>query len=115
MMIEKTEKIIMLKDFYGPLLTQKQQDALNLYYENDWSLSEIADSMGISRQGVYDLLRRAEQALIDYEQRLCLLERFSLTREHLEKVFILLNEVKSVDEQKIDDALMILREIDDLI
>ncbi|KUG04604.1 signal recognition particle associated protein [hydrocarbon metagenome] len=113
-MIEKTEKIIMLKDFYGPLLTQKQQEALNLYYEDDWSLSEIADSMAISRQGVYDLLKRAEQALADYEQRLCLLERFSLTREHLEKVFVLLSE-KSVDQQKIEGALEILRAIDDLI
>ncbi len=114
-MIEKTEKIIMLKDFYGPLLTYKQQEVLNLYYENDWSLSEIADSMRISRQGVYDLLRRAEQALADYEQRLCLLERFSLTRKHLDKVFILLNDTTSVDRNKIDDALVILRKIDDLI
>ncbi len=114
-MIEKTEKIIMLKDFYGPLLTQKQQDALNLYYEDDWSLSEIADSMAISRQGVYDLLKRAEQALLDYEQRLCLLERFSLTREHLDKVIMLLNDIKSADRQKIEGALEIIRAIDDLI
>lgn len=114
-MIEKTEKIIMLKDFYGPLLTQKQQDALNLYYENDWSLSEIADSMAISRQGVYDLLRRAELALLDYEQRLCLLERFSLTREYLEKAFILLKDMNAIDAKKIDDVLTILTAIDELI
>ncbi len=114
-MIEKTDRIIMLKDFYGLLLTDKQQEVLNLYYENDWSLSEIADSMGISRQGVYDLLRRAEQALTDYEKRLALLERFALTREQLDRVFILLNNSTAIDKKKIDDVLKILREIDDSI
>lgn len=114
-MIEKTEKIIMLKDFYGPLLTDKQQEVLNLYYENDWSLSEIAVSMGISRQGVYDLLRRAEQALADYEKRLALVERFAVTREQLDTVFMLLNDTTVIDKKKIDDVLKILREIDDSI
>jgi len=52
-MLDKTERMVMLKDSYGPLLTEKQQNVLNLYYENDWSLSEIGESMGISRQGVH--------------------------------------------------------------
>jgi hypothetical protein len=114
-MIEKTERIIMLKDFYGSLLTQKQQDALNLYYEDDWSLSEIADSMAISRQAVYDLLKRAEQALSDYEQRLSLLERFSLTRRCLDQVFEVLNHRKSIDQGEIEQVLSILGQIDQLI
>lgn len=114
-MIEKTEKIIMLKDFYGPLLTAKQQDVLNLYYENDWSLSEIADSMNISRQGVYDLIKRAELSLLDYEQRLGLLQRFSLTRDYLEQVFAVLNGKNSIEQGQIDQVLKLLREIDNLI
>ncbi|MGI6421185.1 MAG: YlxM family DNA-binding protein [Syntrophomonadaceae bacterium] len=114
-MIEKTEKIIMLKDFYGPLLTEKQQDVLNLYYENDWSLSEIADSMKISRQGVHDLIKRAELSLLDYEQRLGLLERFSLTRDCLEQVFALLQGKNSIEEAQIDKVLKLLREVDKLI
>ncbi len=114
-MIEKTEKIIMLKDFYGPLLTEKQQDVLNLYYENDWSLSEIADSMNISRQGVHDLIKRAELSLLEYEQRLGLLQRFSLTRQYLEQVFAVLKDRNWVEQVQIDRVLKLLQEIDNLI
>ncbi len=114
-MIEKTEKIIMLKDFYGPLLTEKQQDVLNLYYEDDWSLSEIADSLNISRQGVHDLLKRAEQSLLDYERRLGLLQRFSLTRDYLHEVFAVLNDTSPIEQAQIDRVLNLLREIDHLI
>jgi len=114
-MFEKTERIIMLKDFYGPLLTQKQQDVLHLYYENDWSLSEIADNMGISRQAIYDLLKRSEKALEGYEERLSLLGRFSINREYLHQVSALLSSEGKLDPQAVQDALALLREIDDLI
>ena len=49
-MLEKISHMVLLKDFYGPLITQKQQDILNLQYENDWSLSEIADHIQTSRR-----------------------------------------------------------------
>ncbi|MDD4593386.1 MAG: YlxM family DNA-binding protein, partial [Parabacteroides sp.] len=75
-MLEKTEHMIMLKDFYGPLLTLKQQDLMSLYYEDDWSLSEIAENRGTSRQAVYDVLKRAETALQEYEERLGLVDKF---------------------------------------
>lgn len=113
-MLEKTEKIIMLKDFYGPLLTVKQQEAINLYYENDWSLSEIAENMGISRQGVYDLLKRAEQALEGYEDKLGLVERFATTRQQLERVFNILTD-SAAEQQYARDALLILKEIENMI
>ena len=56
-MLEKMEQVILLKDFYGPLLTPKQQEVLNLHYEQDWSLSEIAEHWQISRQAVFDLIK----------------------------------------------------------
>lgn len=63
-------------DFYGDILSQKQQLAVELYYNDDLSLSEVAAQLGISRQGVRDSLKRSENALIDMENKLGLAERF---------------------------------------
>ena len=59
-MFEKNLNIGYLLDFYGDVLTERKKDALDLYYNNDMSLSEIADEMGISRQGVRDIIKKAE-------------------------------------------------------
>ena len=60
----------LLYDYYGELLTEKQRQLFDLYYNQDYSLSEIAQTAGISRQGVHDTLARAEQLLEGYEQAL---------------------------------------------
>ena len=65
-----------LFDFYGPLLTKRQQALLALYCEEDFSLSEIAAREGISRQGVYDAVRRGARQLESYENQLGLLARY---------------------------------------
>lgn len=65
-----------LLTFYGPLLTSRQQKLLALYCEEDFSLSEIAAQEGISRQGVYDAIRRGARQLEEYEQMLGLAERY---------------------------------------
>ena len=62
--------------FYGPLLTQRQRSLLSLYCEEDFSLSEIAAQEGISRQGVYDTVRRSVHQLEAYERQLGLLSRY---------------------------------------
>ncbi len=70
-----------LFDFYGPLLTDRQRKLLSLYCEEDFSLSEIAQQEGISRQGVYDAVRRGARQLEQYERQLGLLARYrSLTQ-----------------------------------
>lgn len=66
----------MLMDFYGQLLTDKQRDTIDLYYNEDLSLSEIAEETGISRQGVRDSIKRGERLLNDYESKLGLAQRF---------------------------------------
>ncbi len=114
-MLDKTERMVMLKDSYGPLLTEKQQNVLNLYYENDWSLSEIGESMGISRQGVHDLLRRAEMSLEDYEERLHLVDRFLSTRCCLNKMQMLLKSEMDANSRASHQIFAILKELDDLI
>ncbi len=112
-MLEKRSHIVFLKDFYGPLLTQKQQEAMSLHYENDWSLAEIAEHMQISRQAVHDILRRAEIALYDYENRLGLAGRFLKTRQHLQEACALLENPS--EEDNTGKALLILQEISDML
>jgi predicted DNA-binding protein YlxM (UPF0122 family) len=108
-MLEKLDHMVMLNDFYGPLLTPKQQEILMLYYENDWSLTEIAREKNITKQAVHDLIRRAEKTLEGYEARLGLVERFQKTRCQLETVHDLLNHTQ--DREAISRAAQILKEI----
>jgi hypothetical protein len=89
-MLEKMERVIMQKDLYGPLLTEKQAQVLAWHYEQDLSLTEIAEQMEISKQAVYDLLRRSETTLAGYERRLGLVRRFKEIRQELEEVCALL-------------------------
>lgn len=79
-------EISMLFDFYGTLLTENQQKCLELYYSNDMSFAEIADELGISRQGVYDSIRRGRNMLEDYEEKLGLVARFYGTKQKLEEI-----------------------------
>ena len=74
--LEDRIEIGWLCDFYGPLLTQRQRILLALYCEEDYSFTEIAQQEGISRQGVYDAVRRAVRQLESYERDLGLLARY---------------------------------------
>ena len=81
-MIEVTERINHLMDFYAPLLTEKQNEVLEYYFKEDYSLSEIAELMDVSRSAVHDLLKRCEATLESYEEKLHLYEKFQ-KRLHL--------------------------------
>lgn len=76
-MLDKVLKIASLIDFYGALLTEKQRRCLELHYLEDWSLAEIAGEFEVSRQAVHDILRRSEQMLVSYEERLGLIKRYA--------------------------------------
>ena len=75
-MKNQTYRMTMLLDFYGEILTQRQREFFDLYYNEDLSLAEIAENEGISRQGVRDSIKRAEGQLLEYEERLHLAARF---------------------------------------
>lgn len=79
----KNLEIAVLLDFYGDMLTEKQRDFLEYYYNDDLSLSEIAVNEGITRQGVRDAIKRAESQLLEMESRLELAKRFDEMREGL--------------------------------
>ncbi|MBR4550533.1 MAG: YlxM family DNA-binding protein [Oscillospiraceae bacterium] len=75
----------MLLDFYGQLLTEKQRECYDLHYNEDLSLSEIAEQCGISRQGVWDNIRRAEAALRELEEKTGLVGRVMALERELEE------------------------------
>ena len=76
----------MLLDFYGELLTEKQRECYDLHYNEDLSLAEIAEQLGVSRQGVWENIRRAESAMQDIEAKTGLVRRFEENRSALEKI-----------------------------
>ena len=84
--MEKIVEQTLLYDFYGELLTKHQQKVYEEVILNDYSLSEVAENMGISRQGVHDLIRRCGKTLNEYESKLHLVERFVSIREKVGKI-----------------------------
>ncbi|HIX44226.1 hypothetical protein QI30_10565 [Kurthia sp. 3B1D] len=76
MLLEKTTRMNFLFDFYQALLTDKQRSYMQLYYLDDLSLGEIAESYKVSRQAVYDNIRRTEAMLEEYEEKLQLFTKF---------------------------------------
>ena len=83
---EKDMQISLLLDFYGDMLTEKQRDVIELYYNEDLSLAEIAAHSKITRQGVRDSIKRAESTLLELEERLGLAKRFRRIQEGLDKI-----------------------------
>lgn len=81
-MFQKDLNIAYLLDFYGDILSERKRAVMDDYYNNDLSLSEIASELGISRQGVRDIIKKAEEELDFYEQKLHLASRFREAGEH---------------------------------
>ncbi len=79
-------RINSLFDFYQSLLTPKQRNYMALYYLDDYSLGEIAEEFQVSRQAVYDNIKRTEQMIEEYEAKLLLFERYIKRQELLEKL-----------------------------
>lgn len=84
--VEKIVEQTLLYDFYGELLTEHQRRVYEDVVLNDYSLSEVADQLGISRQGVHDNLKRCSKALQDYEEKLHLVEKFVAVREKVHEI-----------------------------
>lgn len=87
-------EISVLMDFYGQLLTARQLEILDMHYNSDYSLGEIAEELGISRQGVYDGIKKGKESLMSYEERLGLAARFKTQEEIMRKALISLDRVE---------------------
>ncbi len=85
-MKEKSYEMTILFDFYGDILTEKQKELFDLYYNEDLSLAEIAEHVGISRQGVRDGIIRAEAIITDFEKKLGLAAKFGRLSENVRSI-----------------------------
>ncbi|MGI6028226.1 MAG: YlxM family DNA-binding protein [Candidatus Heteroscillospira sp.] len=94
-MEDNTLRRSMLFDFYGDLLTDKQREYYDLHYNEDLSLGEIAEQSGISRQGVWDIIRRADRILTDTEEKTGLVERFQRLRVQVDEIENLIRRVQN--------------------
>lgn len=98
--MEKNVEISMLNEFYGNLLTQKQYEIIDDYYNHDLSLSEIAENNQITRQAVRDILKKGEKKLFEYEEKLMFMKRTLNQEKKIEKVLSELTKIEKNDSDK---------------
>ena len=103
-------KTSLLHDFYGELLTDKQKEIYELFYQNDMSLTEIGAQLGISRQAVRDQLKRTEKILSEYEDKLRLVERFMANKSSAGRIRKLIDELERTSELS-ENSLSIAEQI----
>ena len=100
-------RMAMLFDFYGDLLTERQREFYDLYYNEDLSLSEIAENYGISRQGVRDVIVRAEAAMSEIEEKTHIIRRFHQSRAAIAAIDAAADALlQAVDERSYGDAML---------
>ena len=105
-----------LLDFYGQMVTKRQYEILDLHYNNDYSLGEIAQELNISRQGVYDNIKRGKAALFDMEQKLGLVGRFNKQKEKASEILKALEDIDAAalsgkDRAGLEKARLTVRSI----
>ncbi len=93
--MEKNIEVSLLLDFYGELLKPSGRKVIELYYNEDLSLSEIADQIGITRQGVRDSIKRCEQQLFDFEEKLGLFKRFGELERGLDGISVTAEKIQT--------------------
>jgi uncharacterized protein len=96
--MERFYEISMLLDFYGQLITKRQYEILDMHFNNDYSLGEISEHLKISRQGVYDNIKKGGTLLERYENKLGLVEKYLKQKESAGK---LISELSSIDKDKL--------------
>ena len=92
--MEKNVKISILCQLYGKLLSEKQLEFIDDYYDNDLSLSEIAENHGITRQAVRDMLKKGEKKLFEYEEKLLFMKRMLNQEKKIEEILVELTKIQ---------------------
>ncbi|MDT2815467.1 putative DNA-binding protein [Vagococcus carniphilus] len=110
MEIEKTNRMNALFEFYSTLLTEKQMNYIELYYADDFSLGEIADEYGVSRQAVYDNIKRTEKLLETYEKKLHLYSNYVVREEMIDEI----KELLEKEEKSTEKIITILDKIQEI-
>lgn len=114
--MDKTFEISFLLDFYGQLLTDRQYEIIDLHYNNDFTLTEIAEQLGISRQGVYDNEKRGRALLNEYESKLGLLSKFCEQKAKAEEVQKSLSDIHLTELSEHNKTIIeqVMQEISEL-
>lgn len=100
-------RMSMLFDFYGDLLTERQREFFDLYYNEDLSLAEIAENYGISRQGVRDVIVRAEAVMTEMEDKTHIIKRFQQNTAVIDALDALADQLlEAVDQRRYDDYML---------
>lgn len=107
--MEKHIKGAYLLDIYEKLLTDKQSLAMNLFYNEDLSMSEIADELGVSRQAAFDLIKRTQKILEDYDAKLGLVDKFLQCSDILDEISSALSDREN--KEKIEELIDKIRNI----
>jgi predicted DNA-binding protein YlxM (UPF0122 family) len=108
--MEKRFEISLLLDFYGELLTQKQRDIMDLYFNNDLSLSEIAEINNTSRQATHDTIKRCEKMLLVYEEKLKLSTKDHKLKEISENIISELDKLQiNIKDDKMNQIIYDIR------
>ncbi len=104
--MEKNVKVSMLCQLYGKLLTKKQYEFIDDYYNNDLSLSEIAENNNITRQAVRDIIKKGEKKLFEYEEKLLFMKRMLNQEKKIEKALYELTKIqKNYSDKEIANVL----------
>ena len=104
--MDKKVEVSMLLQIYGKLLTEKQYRVIDYYYNEDLSLSEIAENEEITRQGVRDIIKKGEKKLFEYEEKLLFMKRTLNTEKKIEKVLSELTKIqKDYSDKQIANVL----------
>ena len=102
-MKNQTYRMTMLFDFYGEILTQRQKEFFDLYYNEDLSLGEIAENCGISRQGVRDVIVRAEAAMQEIEDKTGLIRRFMQMQPKIAAIEEAAQQIKTINYRQYEN------------
>jgi len=105
---EKDMKFPILLDTYGVLLTDRKREILDYYYNEDYSLTEISELTGISRQGVRDSIKKSEEEIYALESKLKIAEKNNVSSEILSSVIADLEEMKKTADRQVNDQLNII-------
>ena len=107
--MEKNVEISMLWQIYGKLLTEKQYEIIDYYYNNDLSLSEIAENENITRQAVRDIIKKGERKLFEYEEKLLFMRKTINQEKQIQNILLNLNKIQKDSSDK--QVTSILEEI----
>ena len=104
--MDKNVKVSILWQIYGKLLTDKQYEIINDYYNNDLSLSEIAENNNITRQAVRDVIKKGENKLFEYEEKLLIMKKTLNQEKQIQEIISELNKIKdNSSDKKIEKIL----------